>query len=132
MLLDQSFGVVRYAQSLRIHASALTIQPCILRQYTTFDLERTAGSVLRERSLASGSTSATSARGTSSLILHLPIEDITLPRCPVIARLNKPPFSFLERLRSRVPGNTYSPWSSYRLLSCSSTVFSTVIYMHRR
>lgn len=80
-----------------------------IEQSTTFDLERTAGSVLRERSLASGSISATSARGTSSLILHLPIEDMTLPRCPVIALLNKPSLSFLVTFRSRVPGKTYSP-----------------------
>jgi len=46
---------------------------------TTLDLERTAGSKLRERSLARGSISATSALGTSSFILHLPIEDIALP-----------------------------------------------------
>ena len=79
---------------------------------TTFDLEWTAGSVLRERSLASGSISATSALGTSSLILHLPIEDMTLPRFPAIALLSKPPLSLPAGLRSRVPGKTYSPWSS--------------------
>lgn len=81
----------------------------MFKQNTTFDLDLTAGSVLRERSLASGSISATSARGTSSLILHLPIEDMTVPSCPVIALLNKSPLSFPARFLSRVPGNTYSP-----------------------
>lgn len=75
----------------------------------TFDLERTTGSVLRERSLASGSISAASARGTSSLTLHRPIDDITLPRWPSIALLKKSPLCSELDFRSRVPGNTYSP-----------------------
>lgn len=72
----------------------------------TFDLDTTAGSLLLESSLATGSSSEISALGTSSLSRHRPIALMMLPSCPRIA------FSLPFSTLLRGLGRTYSPCSS--------------------